>query len=202
MYCIVGRSPSSDRAPACRMLWRRATWLRPRRPSRGAGRRWTDRGRAGVGRRRHLSRRARRARESNSSDRRCVERARAGTAPYPHFFPLRNRISGPARAVVVIEVGDKSGSLITARTALDQRREVLTVPGNVLTERNPAPTRRCGTGQRSSSRPTISWRNSERSGCPAAAKRGRPPAGRRSRGKGDQPFFKLRLWPVFCQVRH
>jgi len=71
--------------------------------------------------------------ESLSTDGLVVTEFRRGTPARREHFPIRNRIiSGLCSAVVVVEASARSGSLITARLAGEQGRDVLAVPGSIF----------------------------------------------------------------------
>jgi DNA processing protein len=95
-----------------------------------------------------------------------------GTGPRRHHFPERNRVlAGLASAVVVVEAAARSGALITARLAVDEGREVLAVPGSILSEISVGP----NTLLRLGARPMLSPRDVlDALGCDPAGADHRP----------------------------
>lgn len=78
------------------------------------------------------------------------------TPPRRHHFPERNRIlAGLADTVVVVEAASRSGALVTARLALDEGREVMAVPGSILSPLSVGP----NTLLRLGARPVLSARD-------------------------------------------
>jgi DNA processing protein len=77
------------------------------------------------------------AREISSGKGAIVSEYPCGTGAQRAYFPRRNRIiTGISKGVVVVESGEKGGSLITARFALDENRELFAIPGRIYSERS------------------------------------------------------------------